>query len=151
MWCVPGSPYHSAEGALAAIRFAREKRRVFLGTCGGFQHALIEFARNVLGVSQAEHAETAPTAPDLVVTDFRMPHLSGVDLIRRLRERGLRCPALLVTGYADNEDIAAAEREHLVFDVVAKPWRVQALRASVRAALDGVARVPSSGVHDARR
>ena len=68
VWCVPGSPYHSTEGVLAAIRFAREKRRVFLGTCGGFQHALIEFARNVLGVSQAEHAETAPTAPDLVVT-----------------------------------------------------------------------------------
>ena len=68
VWCVPGSPYRNTDGALAAIRFAREKRRAFLGTCGGFQHALIEFARHVLGVAGAEHAETAPEAADLVVT-----------------------------------------------------------------------------------
>ena len=68
VWCVPGSPYRSTDGALAAIRFAREKQRAFLGTCGGFQHALIEFARNVLKVPDAEHAETAPAAANLVVT-----------------------------------------------------------------------------------
>jgi choline kinase len=39
-----------------------------LGTCGGFQHALIEFARNVLEVPDADHAETAPAAANLVVT-----------------------------------------------------------------------------------
>jgi CTP synthase (UTP-ammonia lyase) len=49
--------------ALAAIRFARETRRPFLGTCGGFQHALLEYARNVLGHLDAEHAETSPHAP----------------------------------------------------------------------------------------
>ena len=80
VWCVPASPYQSMAGALTAIRFARETKRPFLGTCGGFQHALIEFARHVLGLTGAEHAETAPAtchligdmlpgpAPDLVVT-----------------------------------------------------------------------------------
>jgi CTP synthase (UTP-ammonia lyase) len=68
IWCVPGSPYNNLDGVLAAIRFAREKHRPFLGTCGGFQHALIEFARNVLGIAGAEHAEDAPEATDLVVT-----------------------------------------------------------------------------------
>ncbi len=68
VWCVPGSPYRSLDGALAAIRFARESRRPFLGTCGGFQHALIEFARNVAGVAGADHAETNAAAADLVVT-----------------------------------------------------------------------------------
>jgi CTP synthase (UTP-ammonia lyase) len=68
LWCVPGSPYRSMDGALAAIRFARETRRPFLGTCGGFQHALIEFARNVAGVAGADHAETNATAADPVVT-----------------------------------------------------------------------------------
>src|SRR5688572_6507407 len=43
IWCVPGSPYRNTDGALAAIRFSRETQRPFLGTCGGFQHALIEF------------------------------------------------------------------------------------------------------------
>jgi CTP synthase (UTP-ammonia lyase) len=32
LWCAPGSPYQSMEGALAAIRFARERERVFIGT-----------------------------------------------------------------------------------------------------------------------
>lgn len=62
VWCVPASPYVNADGALAAIRYARESVRAFLGTCGGFQHAVIEYARNVLGLHGADHAETAPDA-----------------------------------------------------------------------------------------
>ena len=62
LWCVPGSPYVSMDGALRAIRFARERRRPFIGTCGGFQHALIEYARNVLGRREADHAESNPGA-----------------------------------------------------------------------------------------
>jgi CTP synthase (UTP-ammonia lyase) len=62
VWCVPASPYASTDGALAAIRYARETRRPFLGTCGGFQHAILEYARNVLGHVAAEHAETSPDA-----------------------------------------------------------------------------------------
>jgi CTP synthase (UTP-ammonia lyase) len=62
IWCVPGSPYASMDGALAAIRYARERGVPFLGTCGGFQHALIEYARNLLGLADADHAETNPGA-----------------------------------------------------------------------------------------
>jgi len=62
LWCVPASPYRSMAGALRAIRFARERPLPFLGTCGGFQHAVVEYARNVLGWADAEHAETAPDA-----------------------------------------------------------------------------------------
>jgi CTP synthase (UTP-ammonia lyase) len=62
LWCVPGSPYASMDGALHAIRFARERGVAFLGTCGGFQHALIEYARNVLGLVEADHAESNPAA-----------------------------------------------------------------------------------------
>ncbi|GBU14339.1 hypothetical protein AwEntero_29400 [Enterobacterales bacterium] len=57
-WCVPGSPYLSTEGALRAIRFARENHKPFLGTCGGFQHAIIEYARNVMDWQDAGHGET---------------------------------------------------------------------------------------------
>jgi CTP synthase (UTP-ammonia lyase) len=62
LWCVPGSPYASMDGALCAVRFARERGVPFLGTCGGFQHALIEYARNVLGLVEADHAESNPSA-----------------------------------------------------------------------------------------
>jgi CTP synthase (UTP-ammonia lyase) len=68
LWCVPASPYRSEAGALSAIRYARESRRPFLGTCGGFQHALLEYARNVMGIAGAAHAETDPDAPERVIT-----------------------------------------------------------------------------------
>jgi CTP synthase (UTP-ammonia lyase) len=68
IWCVPNSPYKNMEGALGAIRFARETGRPFLGTCGGFQHALLEYARNVLGLHHADHAETNPDADFVLIS-----------------------------------------------------------------------------------
>ncbi len=60
LWCVPASPYQDQDAVLDAIRHARENDIPFLGTCGGFQHALIEFARNVLDCAQAQSAEEDP-------------------------------------------------------------------------------------------
>jgi CTP synthase len=68
LWVVPASPYENTEGVLEAIRWAREGKRPFLGTCGGFQHMLIEFARDVAGISGADHSETNPGGSTLVVT-----------------------------------------------------------------------------------
>lgn len=62
IWCVPASPYRSTEGALRAIEFARTRSIPFLGTCGGYQHSLLEYARNVLGLKEADHAELDPGA-----------------------------------------------------------------------------------------
>jgi len=67
IWCAPGSPYESTEGALQAIRYAREKRRAFLGTCGGFQHALMEYCRNVLGREAVHQEMTADATNPLIV------------------------------------------------------------------------------------
>ena len=67
IWLVPGSPYDSADGAIAAARTARERRIPFLGTCGGFQHALLEFARNVCGLSGVENAEVTPAAAEHLI------------------------------------------------------------------------------------
>lgn len=67
-FCSPGSPYRSFSGALEAIRFARENGVPFIGTCGGFQHAVIEYARNVLGLADAGHTEYDPDAPNPFVS-----------------------------------------------------------------------------------
>jgi CTP synthase (UTP-ammonia lyase) len=64
----PGSPYRSTDGALTAIRYAREHDVPVLGTCGGFQHMVLEIARDVLGYKDAEHAELNPGASRLFVT-----------------------------------------------------------------------------------
>ena len=68
VWIAPGSPYASMDGALAAIRLAREEGMPLIGTCGGFQHVVIEFARTVLGFEDAQHAEYDPYASRLLVT-----------------------------------------------------------------------------------
>lgn len=62
VWCVPASPYASMDGALNAIRYAREHGLPFLGTCGGYQHAALEFARHVLGLANADNGEVNPEA-----------------------------------------------------------------------------------------
>jgi len=67
LWCVPASPYRDTRGALAAIRWARESHVPFLGTCGGFQHAMLEYARNVWKLSGVEHAEMSPEADDPLI------------------------------------------------------------------------------------
>ncbi|HVC05776.1 MAG TPA: gamma-glutamyl-gamma-aminobutyrate hydrolase family protein [Candidatus Acidoferrales bacterium] len=64
----PGSPYRHMDGALAAVTYARTRDTPLLGTCGGFQHLVVEFARNVLGVHDAEHAESKPDATTHVIT-----------------------------------------------------------------------------------
>jgi CTP synthase (UTP-ammonia lyase) len=67
IWCVPGSPYASMQGALSAIRGARERGIPFVGTCGGFQHALIEIARDVAGIASADHEQSSPGAEEPVI------------------------------------------------------------------------------------
>jgi len=57
IWVAPGSPYKDMDKTLAAIRHARENNISCFGTCGGFQHMIIEYARNVLGFKDAQHAE----------------------------------------------------------------------------------------------
>lgn len=68
IWLAPGSPYRSLEGALMACQRAREHRIPFLGTCGGFQHAVLEFARNVAGMADAAHGEIDPDSVKQVVS-----------------------------------------------------------------------------------
>lgn len=69
LWCTPGSPYRSTDGALLAIRHARENLIPYLGTCGGFQHALMEYSRNVLRRSAA-HQELDADAPHPLIVQL---------------------------------------------------------------------------------
>ncbi len=82
LWCVPASPYRSMSGALLAIRHARENAVPFLGTCGGFQHAVVEYARNVLGWADAEHAETAPEAARAVISPLQCALVEATGSVR---------------------------------------------------------------------
>jgi CTP synthase (UTP-ammonia lyase) len=86
LWASAGSPYQSFDGMLKGIEYARVHDRPFIGTCGGFQYALIECARNVLGIRDATTAEEDPHAKNIVIypvacavpnRDPNAPKLSG--------------------------------------------------------------------------
>jgi len=86
IWAAPGSPYKSFDGMLKGIEFARRRDWPFLGTCGGFQYALIECARNVLGIKDADTAENNSGSKNIVIypvacavpdRDQDAPKLSG--------------------------------------------------------------------------
>jgi len=71
VWIVPGSPYANGDGVLAAIEAARTRGIPLLGTCGGFQHLLLEFARNVCRLGAVEHAEMHPDASALLLVPLQ--------------------------------------------------------------------------------
>jgi CTP synthase (UTP-ammonia lyase) len=156
IWLVPASPYKNAEGAFIAIRYARENSVPFLGTCGGFQHAIIEYARNVLGWHDAAHAETdsegrmviAPLSCSLVeksdTIELRANTLIAKAYGRLSIEEGYHCNygispefaaelesgALRVTGWDDEGEIRAVE-------LITHPFFVGTLFQHERNALAG--------------
>lgn len=82
----PGSPYADMGAVLEVIRYARENNLPVLGTCGGFQHLIIEFARNMLKITDAEHAETNPYASRLVIHPLTCS-LMGQTLTVHIRDK----------------------------------------------------------------
>jgi len=96
IWLVPASPYKNADAAFIAARYARENSVPFLGTCGGFQHALIEYARNVLGWQDAAHAET-DTEGRMVIAPLTCSLVEVSDAIE------LRANTLIARAYGQEE------------------------------------------------
>jgi CTP synthase len=64
---LPGFGARGTEGKIMAIKFARERKIPFLGICFGFQLAVVEFARNVLGYRDADTTEANPSTPHPVI------------------------------------------------------------------------------------
>ena len=81
IWCVPASPYQDREGAFNAIQFARRHNIPFLGTCGGYQHAVLEYARNVLGFDNAENTEEVPDAQMPLISSLGCPLVEKTEAV----------------------------------------------------------------------
>jgi CTP synthase len=75
---VPGGfGRRGVEGMLSAIRYAREFEVPYFGICLGMQTMVIEFARNVCGLTSANSTECDPSTPDRVI--YKLRELKGVD------------------------------------------------------------------------
>jgi two-component system, NtrC family, response regulator AtoC len=82
--------------------------------------------------AEAETAESAlesldTTPPDIVVTDLKLPSLSGTDLLRKIREQLPRAETAIMTGHGSIESAVDAMRQG-AYDYIEKPFRVERLR-----------------------
>ena len=81
-----------------------------------------------------------------IVTDIRMPDVSGIDLLKQLRERGLKVPVIMITGHGD-VPLAVEAMKLGAADFIEKPFDEERLLTAIRLALD---RTHGADMHDAR-
>jgi RNA polymerase sigma factor (sigma-70 family) len=97
------------------------------------------FARHRVGTSCFASAEALLVSldggaqPDCIVSDIRMPGMSGLDLLQRLKERRSIAPLILITGLGDIEMAVAAIKSG-AFDFIEKPFDEGRLLVSIQRA-----------------
>lgn len=72
----------------------------------------------------------------IVMSDQRMPQITGVELLTRLKSRYPQAVRMLFTGFADLESVIAAINQGHVFQFIRKPWQPEELLEAVRQAAD---------------
>jgi CTP synthase len=98
---VPGGfGKRGVEGMISAIRYARENKVPYFGICLGMQTMVIEYARNICGLEQANSTEFDPVTPDRVI--FKLRELKGVDELGGTMRLGAY-PCLLTEGSLASE------------------------------------------------
>ncbi len=114
----------------------------------------ILFQRDGCQVTATPDAETALAAAagsedfDVVITDVRMPGMSGLELLAELKHRRPGLPVIMITAFASPDDAVQAMRNG-AFDYITKPFNVDELRKVVRTAVakrnKGTAAEPADG------
>ncbi|MFH2050838.1 MAG: sigma-54 dependent transcriptional regulator [bacterium] len=79
---------------------------------------------------------------DLVITDLRLPGVSGLDILKALRNQGDQVPVIMMTAYGDVDTAVSAMRDG-AYDFIPKPFKLGVIKKQVRAALR--ATVPAEG------
>lgn len=72
----------------------------------------------------------------VIITDQRMPGMTGVDLLASARESDPDCVRIILTGYSDLQDVIDAVNRGLVYRYLQKPWDVAEMEATIRMAID---------------
>ncbi len=87
---------------------------------------------------EAALAKTHNTVYDLVITDLRLPGVSGLEILQALRNQGNGTPVIMMTAYGDVDTAVSAMRSG-AYDFIPKPFKLSAIKKQVRAALRATA------------
>jgi DNA-binding response OmpR family regulator len=77
------------------------------------------FAALVAGSGEEALPQAVPDGPELIVTDFRLPGMSGAELVRRVRQQRQKVRAVVISAFTDDVTVAAARDAGAAF--LAKP------------------------------
>jgi two-component system, NtrC family, response regulator HydG len=103
------------------------------------EHTLTKIGHRPLLVSSVEEAmQTVTRTPlDLIIADYRMPRLTGLDLLGLLEKEGYRVPVIIMTGYSSIEHAVISIKSGAI-DYLTKPIRAETLEIAVQQALEVV-------------
>ncbi len=73
---------------------------------------------------------------DLVISDYRMPEMSGVELLKRVKEKYPTTVRIILSGFADFNNVVSAINEGQIYRFCHKPWDNENLRVTVRQSLE---------------
>src|SRR6476646_9620860 len=82
----------------------------------------------------------------IVMSDQRMPQITGVELLTKVKSRYPQAIRMLFTGFADLESIVAAINQGHVFQFLKKPWMPEELEAAVRQAASEYDRITNNAI-----
>src|SRR5882672_8165146 len=99
---------------------------------------LLRFDYRVLGATRASEGLKMMQGErvHIVMSDQRMPEMTGVELLRRVRETNPETVRLLFTAYSDLSAVIDAINQGNVYRYISKPWEVEDLKATLRQACD---------------
>ena len=80
---------------------------------------------------------------DCIVTDVRMPHLNGLELVGQLKKKGIACPVIVMTGHGDIA-LAVEAMKAGVVDFLEKPFSNEAILAAIRTALEAPTKITAA-------
>ncbi len=106
-----------------------DMRDFYRSILSGLGHTVVAVAETGQELVDACAAET----PELIITDIRMPDLDGLDALREITRAGRPVPAIVVSGFHDEEFIQRAQQE-CVLAYLVKPVRASDLEPAIKLA-----------------
>lgn len=112
-----------------------DERNVLRALQRVFRSARFQLTTALSGPEALTLLEKGPV-PEVVLADYRMPGMNGVELLHQVHERWPETIRIILSGYAEATAVEEALREGKVFRFFAKPWDDQELIAAIEQAVD---------------
>ncbi len=129
--------YEMSDEEVAASRIVVvDDEELITSTLSNFLFVELEVDAITFNKPRDAAAYLAANEVDLVISDFLMPEMDGIQLLTAAREARPHAPRILLTGYADKENAIKAINQVQLYQYVEKPWDNAMLKNIIRNGLE---------------